>query len=66
MKGLFGKPKEPEPPVTMPDENDPALMASERRRRSSQVMRGGRNSTLLSGAGVGSGQQDEYTSGKMG
>lgn len=66
MAGLFSKPKTPEvkPPAPMPDMNDPAVMAADRKRRAGMVAQGGRRSTL---AGDGGGMvSNEYTQDKMG
>lgn len=58
-KGLFGKPKMPaeKPPVTMPDENDPGVMAAGRNRARRMRGRSGRMSTMMS---------DEYSDEKLG
>lgn len=51
MSGIFGSPKvatpEVKPPAPMPDANDPAVMAAERKRRASMVAAGGRRSTVM-------------------
>ena len=66
MAGLFSKPKEPtvRPPAPMPDDNDPAILAADRRRRASMIGRGGRASTILSESGPG--RNDEFRSLKLG
>lgn len=65
MAGLFGKPKTPEikPPAPMPDENDPGILASRRRRIAGMMDRGGRRSTILS-EGMGGGE--DYSKSRMG
>ena len=67
MAALFGgkKAPDPKPPAPMPDNNDPAVMAAERKRRQGMMARGGRASTILSGDG-GMGGMQEYSKDKMG
>ena len=66
MSALFRSPKTPEvkPTAPMPDESDPAILAADRRRRSSMIGRGGRASTILSESGPG--RNDEFRSLKLG
>lgn len=54
MGNLF-KPKVPEPqePVRMPDQDDPALIEARRKRSQELMARGGRASTILSGTKLG-------------
>jgi hypothetical protein len=49
MGGLFKSPKPPaqEPPVRLPDENDPAIAEEARRKRLATANRQGRASTVL-------------------
>lgn len=54
MSGLFGggKQKEPkvQPPVRMPDPENPALIEADRRKREEIGLRGGRQSTIMTDA----------------
>jgi len=55
MGGLFKKPKVEPPKVTrMPDEQDPAVLAERRRKEGEMRARGGRDSTIMSDALIGS------------
>jgi len=55
MGGLFKKPKVDKPQVTrMPDEQDPAVLAERRRKEGEMRARGGRDSTIMSDALIGS------------
>lgn len=62
MSGLFGstpKPPAPPPPTPMPDLNDPAILAAQRRDAMAAAARSGRASTLLSG-------ENDYSQNKLG
>lgn len=53
MANLFkSKVPKPEDPARMPDEEDPAVIEARRRRVASAKARGGRESTILAGAGT--------------
>jgi len=68
MAGLFGKPPAPpppKPPAPMPDQNDPAVLAAERKRRQGMMNTGGRRSTLVGDAG-GASISTEYSQDKIG
>lgn len=69
MAGLLGGKSasipDPKPPTPMPDSTDPAVLSAERKRRQGMMNRGGRQSTILSGAAP-SGAMPEYSREKMG
>jgi len=48
LAGMFGKKPATKPVVTMPDENDPAVLAAGAKRVNDMRGAGGRDSTLLS------------------
>lgn len=55
MGNLFKKPKIDKPEVVrMPDEQDPAVLAERRRKTAEMRQRGGRDSTIMSDALMGS------------
>jgi hypothetical protein len=57
MGGLFGgaKPPKPQPPVRLPDEDDPAIAEEARRKRMAATSKSGRASTVLTDGGSGNG-----------
>lgn len=69
MSGLFGKPKTPPPPkpVRMPVEQDPDVLAAQRRVQESALRRQGRLSTILTDSNqAAAGYRGEATNNKLG
>lgn len=66
MGSLFAKPPPPQKPAPMPDAESPDVIEARRKAQQEVLSRGGRTSTILTGAKDRGGDQPTYIATKLG